>query len=203
MIVAISGKRGAGKNAIADVLVKEFGFWRIGLADPMKRFLLHEEVFTKEQLFGPSENREEVDIRWGKSARQALQTLGTEWGRGFCETLWVQILIRDAQRIQQLEGKNIVVTDIRYPNELAALDAAGARLVRVRRPALGTKGRPFAPEDVQALFKSAPSAIDTHTSETSLDDVPDDRFDNVLRNDGTLEDLHEKVRMMARFWGMS
>lgn len=197
MIAAISGKRGAGKDAIADVLVKEFGFWRIGLADPMKRFLLHEEVFTKEQLFGPSENREEVDPRWNKSARQALQTLGTEWGRNFCEDLWIQILIRDAQRIQKLEGKNIVVTDIRFSNELEALDKAGARLVRVRRPELAKRSS-IKDADFDVFESTA-----KHASETSLDDVSDDRFDQCLQNDGTLEDLHEKVRTMARFWSMS
>jgi len=180
MMIGISGRRGAGKDAIADVFVKEFGFWRIGLADPMKRFFLNEEVFTKDQLFGPSANREEVDPRWDKSARQALQTLGTEWGRSFCEDLWVQILIRDAHRIQRLEGRSIVVTDCRFKNELDALKGAGAFLVRVVRP-----------------WKTLLEGVDEHASETSLDDVPDSEFDHVITNDGTLEDLSRNVRQIA------
>lgn len=64
MIFGISGKAGSGKDTVADLLVKEFGFVKVGLADPLKRICKEVFDFSDEQLWGPSEKRNEPDPRY-------------------------------------------------------------------------------------------------------------------------------------------
>src|SRR5262249_21718742 len=63
-VIGICGRAGAGKDTAADVLVKEFGFVKVSLADPLKRICREVFAFTEEQLWGPSECRNEPDKRY-------------------------------------------------------------------------------------------------------------------------------------------
>lgn len=66
------------------------------------------------------------------SPRKIMQTLGTEWGRDMVHPdFWVATAER---RMEQFD--KVVVTDLRFPNELKFLRDAGAHIVRVHRPAL-------------------------------------------------------------------
>src|SRR6185369_7708635 len=113
MIVAFSGKRGSGKDTAGDVLVNEFHFQKIALADPMKRFVQDLFGMTYDQLWGPSASRNAVDLRWNRSPRELLQTLGTEWGRVMGHPdVWIQYLVRRAQfLLGSGAARGIVVTD--------------------------------------------------------------------------------------------
>jgi hypothetical protein len=63
----------------------------------------------------------------GKSLRQALQTLGTEWGRELIgEDVWVDLLLRSSRWLEY-----IAVDDLRFPNEYDALLRRGAVFVRL------------------------------------------------------------------------
>jgi len=66
MIIGLSGLSGTGKDTVADILVKNFNFSKIGLSDPMKRICKDVFDFTDEQLWGPSEKRNEPDKRYRK-----------------------------------------------------------------------------------------------------------------------------------------
>lgn len=63
----------------------------------------------------------------GKSLREALQTLGTEWGRELMgEQIWLNHLLNRTAHIPQ-----IAVDDLRFPNEYEGLLKAGAVFVRL------------------------------------------------------------------------
>ena len=83
IINSFSGKARAGKDTTADILVEKHGFTKIALADPLKRVCF--EVFggkmTERHLWGDGRD-EPIAALGGLAARRALQTLGTEWGRG-------------------------------------------------------------------------------------------------------------------------
>jgi hypothetical protein len=64
MIIGITGKAGAGKDTAADVLVERFNFVKVALADPLKRICKDAFDFSDEQLWGPSEKRNEPDTRY-------------------------------------------------------------------------------------------------------------------------------------------
>jgi len=199
-IVAFSGKRGSGKDAAADVLAREFGFARVALAEPLKTFLTTVLGLPDDDLrvWGPSGMREETIPSVGRSVREMLQTLGTEWGRESVHPdLWIDCLLRrcasyeresldvlraggsvfdDAKRMGRYHDR-FVVTDVRFPNEVRRLRERGGVVVRLRRPSAEQS-----------------DAASLHASETALDAMPDDAFDRVVMNDGTLDDLAERVR---------
>jgi hypothetical protein len=78
--------------------------------------------------------------------RHALQRLGTEWGRACYENTWIDLALRTARVLldgwhaySPLHGliqryspsiRGIVLSDIRFPNEVHAIRAAGGRLWR-------------------------------------------------------------------------
>lgn len=64
MIIGITGKAGAGKDTAADVLVERFNFVKVALADPLKRICKDVFDFSDEQLWGPSQMRNEEDKRY-------------------------------------------------------------------------------------------------------------------------------------------
>lgn len=64
MIVGLSGVAGSGKDFIADLLVKNHGFVKVALADPLKRICQDVFEFSEEQLWGPSEKRNQPDKRY-------------------------------------------------------------------------------------------------------------------------------------------
>lgn len=65
---------GAGKDAVADVLIAERECVRIGLADPLKRICRDIFAFSDEQLWGGSEFRNAPDPRY---LRQKAGSLGS------------------------------------------------------------------------------------------------------------------------------
>lgn len=236
MIIGISGLAGTGKDTAADMLVRNHGFVKVSLADPIKRICRDVFAFTDDQLFGPSESRNAEDRRYPRyrqgdvfavmmaaegvslslrsseeiaelwrqkmgnepmwlTPRYALQTLGTEWGRNCYDDIWVEYAVRIYQQLQigdcyydaktglrmttsvsnvMEPKKNVVVSDVRFKNEIAGLKKAGAKLIRIRRPGYETPRW-------------------NHPSETEQLDIPDDEFDFVIRNSGDLEDLAQTL----------
>lgn len=75
-----------------------------------------------------------------------------------------------------------IITDVRFPNEAQAIKERGGIVIRVNRPA---------DNKITTFMKLQGIGLIEHPSETALDDY---EFDEVIINDGTLEDLKEKVR---------
>jgi len=130
MLVGLCGAAGAGKNTVADFLSD---FTQIAFADS-----LYECVSTITGLpVVKLKDREvkETVIPWlGKSPRQMLQSMGTEWGR---ETIHPEIWIRIAMNrawLEKVAGRSVVITDVRFDNEAAAVAAAGGEVWEVARP---------------------------------------------------------------------
>lgn len=182
-VLGISGVAGSGKDTLADLL-SNYGFVKMAFADPIKRAAAEWFDWPEEALWGPSELRSVPDPRFGGlTPRRALQFLGTEVGRALWPNVWVDLLLRRARR--HLEEyptfRGVVVSDVRFRNEVDLLRAAGAELVRVVRPGAGLSG-----------------AAAAHQSEAEMAGIPDEDFDVVLRNDGTLEDLRARAAELAR-----
>jgi hypothetical protein len=175
MIIGISGKRGVGKDTVAEILTREYGFKRLSFADPMKEVANMLFGFTEEQLWGPSEKREAIDPYWGFSPRRALQTMGTEWGRNCLDKdVWVKIGLQRAGRMIANGARGVVIPDVRFPNEANLIKQHKGYLLRIERPAVA--------HDDEAS---------RHESETALDDYH--RWTSVLRNEGSIEDLAQMV----------
>lgn len=77
------------------------------------------------------------DLLGGKTPRQAMQWLGTEWGRfHFGDDFWINIW--RAQVREALFGGRVVVDDVRFANEADAVRALGGIVVRIDCPWAGS-----------------------------------------------------------------
>jgi hypothetical protein len=142
-IIGLSGKARAGKSTVASML-GEHGFVEKPLAYPLKEICLR--VFagkmTAFHLFG--EGRDEpIPSLGGLTARRALQTLGTEWGRGCYPDVWIELALAeiratnaDTYRVRE----KFVISDVRFKNEAAAIRKAGGEVWRIVRPGVGLEG---------------------------------------------------------------
>jgi hypothetical protein len=66
----------------------------------------------------------------GQTPRHAMQTLGTEWGRKLIHPdIWVDATMRAAEQFDK-----VVIPDVRFPNEVAAVTNRGGWVYRITRP---------------------------------------------------------------------
>lgn len=137
MILGLCGAAGSGKNTVADRLCRQHGWVQFGFADPVYAAVSAATGIPVPRL--RDRQVKEQPIEWlGKSPRELLQTLGTEWGRNMVrDDIWVQIAMRQAEKcLSHLRGSGgVVITDVRFPNEVAAIKAAGGLVWKVSRPA--------------------------------------------------------------------
>lgn len=167
-------------NAIVDILVGKVPNDQVvypGLTRNHVRNLLAMNL-AQEFVFPKSVNGQvPIEMTIGK----ILQIMGTEVVRSIYENAWVEALLKD-----YTEDQVWIVSDMRFPNELAGIRSAAASkgvesyLVRIERPNSGgaTEGR-----------------TQDHPSETALDQGVE--WDFKVNNTGTLEDLHKEA---AHLW---
>jgi hypothetical protein len=80
--------------------------------------------FSHEQIYGTQAEKEAVDPRYGMSAREFLQRLGTEGLRQeFGQEIHVQALMNHIAKLDDNAAKDLVyvVDDVRFPNEINAI----------------------------------------------------------------------------------
>ena len=170
-IVALSGAAGSGKTTAADYLIDHYGYTRIKFAGPLKD-MLRAIGLTHSQIEGRYKESPSY-ILCGRTPRYVMQTLGTEWGRDLIGAdIWVNIW---QQRVTALAAENpaarIVVDDMRFANELAAVQQLGGRRIKIYR-------------------SSVAGLADNHASESAL---PFDMQAQLVINDGDLAQLHHAV----------
>jgi rhodanese-related sulfurtransferase len=178
MLIGLLGHAGSGKSTVAGML-EDLDFAVESFAKPLKDCVSATFGWDRTLLEGETPEarawRERVDPWWaerlgepGLTPRWALQRVGTEAMRaGLHEDVWIASLQR---RLKGREG-SVVVSDVRMPNEAAAVRAAGGKLVRIVRP-------------------GAPCTVTAHVTESALDELA---ADVNLINDGTLEELREQL----------
>lgn len=173
-VIGICGAANAGKGTVASLFPNRI---EISFADPLYAMLSamtgHGVERLKDRRF-----KEEVVPWLGKSPRQLLQTLGTEWGRGMVrDDVWIVIGRRKiAGAIARLETLSspsyVVIPDVRFDNEAQVIrDEFGGVVWEVVRPGAET-----------CVSHSSEAGISRHL------------IDRTIRNDGSLAALEAAVR---------
>jgi hypothetical protein len=169
---------GSGKSTVA-VMLQNIGlsdFKKLSLAAPLREFcanllsaLGHDGVV----LLRDRDKKEEKIAEIGVSPRQMMQTLGTEWGRSCIHPdLWV--MVAEGSIKEQLKlGRNVVIDDVRFPNEAEMIRRLGGELWLVDRPGVVHDG--------------------DHASEGALADVLPDE---VVRNTGGSVQLYDALKAL-------
>jgi hypothetical protein len=207
-IIAICGFMGSGKDTIADYLVNFHGYKRESFANSLKDAVSVVFGWDRELLEGRTKQsrewRETRDEWWSKRLKQditprwVLQYWGTEVvRRGFHDDMWVASLEN-----RLLNSKDdIVITDCRFPNEIKALKNVGAKVLRVKRgpePEWYDHAKNYNAGKKRigwAIGKHHLDEAGVHASEYSW---VGSKFDKVITNDGTIEDLYEQVEELLK-----
>lgn len=166
-IVGFTGRKRSGKNTAADVFAHA-GYQHLSFASPIKAMLyilLQIQGLSHVKILDMLEgNSKELPSPFlgGRSPRHCMQTLGTQWGRQLIsDTIWVDTLMMTAKQFPA-----VVVSDVRFPNEVAAIKAAGGVVYRVVRPGLIANDDHESEAHIDALevdgelINSAPSAAE-------------------------------------------
>jgi hypothetical protein len=166
-IIGISGLAGSGKSSVASMIP---GAFVLQMADPLYA-MLSAMLGIPEPLLRQREFKES-QLPWlGKTPRELLQTLGTEWGRqNVCPDVWIKLLRRRIESLAEQGIAVIAVCDVRFDNEAEFLRGLGGEVWHVRRPGCQGAG--------------------DHSSESGVAVGP---ADPVIDNAGTLEDLRASV----------
>lgn len=184
MIIGVSGYARSGKDTVADILVEELGFIKISWADKLRECL-----YTLNPIILWDKNVEKVypnildymplkwiidtygwdgykETGWYPHIRILLQRFGTEVGREIInDNIWVELGLKNLDT-----DKNYVIPDTRFVNEAYAIQDYKGKLFRVNRNGV--------------------LPVNDHISEIGLDNH---KFDIIINNNGSIEDLREKV----------
>jgi hypothetical protein len=200
MIIGLVGFIGSGKGTVGDILEKQ-GFTKDSFAKPLKDACSVIFGWPRELLEGDTalsrKWREEPDAFWSEkfgkefSPRLALQLMGTEAGRNVFHTdVWVISLLNRAK------GKDVVVTDVRFKNEIKYIQDNGGIIVRVKRGPEPEWYDGLLTAESETKKQVLMASYGVHPSE--WDWVGSD-FNYVIENDGTIDDLGNKVNDVLQF----
>jgi hypothetical protein len=167
-VLGIAGYARSGKDSVAQELNKQ-GYVSMSFAGPIKKAI---SILDPKMEDGKSykdivaEHGLESAKDKYPEVRRLLQIFGTEVGRTmFGEDFWVDHALNSIP-----DGLKVVFTDVRYPNEANAIKDFGGEVWWISREGIGP--------------------LNDHASENSLTDYT---FEFYIDNNGTLEELQDKV----------
>jgi hypothetical protein len=211
-VVAFGGQIANGKDVCADYLVEKLneelfggdynssmgriGWERIAFGDGVKKVFM--DAFGEDLPFVEEwKRRKEIPNDYLCTVREALQTIGDDF-RHIHPDVWVNLVFR------KMDMPRMVISDVRYASEAHAVKKHGGINVLVWRP--GFENDINHPSEAQIppyveYFKNGQDSVafvDKMQKVLDVDYVPtaflpDNLFDIFIVNDGSLEDLYNKI----------
>ena len=203
MIIGVCGFIGSGKDTVADYLVNFHEFRRESFADTLKDAVAAVFGWDRTLLEGRTKEarewREEVDQWWAErlgmptlTPRWVLQYWGTEVCRkSFHDDIWIASLENKIRNSKD----DIIVSDVRFPNEVKAIKNQQGKMIWVQR------GR---------LPKWYDVALDAHSgSNVAINELKiqnihasewawvGTKFDHTIHNDMNIDDLYSEVKSLV------
>ena len=177
LIIGLHGLARTGKDTAASYLVAQYALISYAFAEPLKAAIMQMFNLTAEHIEGAL--KEEPLPGIGKSPRQLMQLLGTDWGRDLVHReLWLLLAEQNLNHMAALHQDPItgfILRDVRFENEADWVRSKGGVIVHIQRP------------DAQAVAR--------HASESGIG-VHDNDF--VIHNDEDLAHLYKQLdRLMA------
>jgi hypothetical protein len=195
LIVGIVGRARVGKDTFAEMLAEELyertkrKFVLMAYATELKQRVQKDFDLSYEQLWG--DDKENIDPRYPKpcdvcaggddddtqeywTAREILQAYG-QFYRTIDYDFWVKALF---DTIEFKEYKDVIITDVRHPNEADPVKGSAGVVIKVLSARQGL-----------------PSIHgQQHISEVAMDDYP---VDHVVNNDWGLPELRRSAKEIA------
>lgn len=184
-LIGLCGFAQSGKDTVAGLLVDKLGWERVAFADSLRDVLYAlnpiicdwpREGWFRVQDAVNDEGWDVTKVRYSE-VRTLLQRLGTEAGREVIDqNLWVRM----GEDKIEAAGKPVVVTDCRFPNEVALIKRRKGHLIWIDRPGV--------------------EAANAHASEHSVTSAD---CDFIIKNDGDIPvDLWGKIKYLLEDLGV-
>lgn len=181
-LIGLAGAAGCGKDTVAQFLCDTHEFRQIALAEPIRKGIEVMFGIPYECLIDRALKEQPLDQLCGKSPRQAMQTLGTEWGRyHLCLDIWLKVAQREIDYQRKIAAANnlylngIVISDIRFEGEAKWLRDQGGIIWHIERP-----NNPYA-------------TFTRHLSEVPILPLQNEP---VILNDDDIDQLHEQIEIL-------
>lgn len=178
MVIGLTGRKSAGKDTVASYLVERYDFKRLAYADALKEAAA--ALFqVPVSAFDYHKNNPQVRVQLVRhydtpGIKEATEHMSNMTLRQFLQRMGTEMgreVFGKNFWVEQLQKKlkdrngKYVITDVRFDNEVLVCDT----IIEIVRPGL---------------------AQDTHASEAGLDE---DLVNYIVVNNGTIDELHEKV----------
>ncbi|GGY88642.1 hypothetical protein CP967_31170 [Streptomyces nitrosporeus] len=171
--IGIIGRARSGKDTAGQWLVENREYRRIGFADPLKEAALKLDPIVCAQshyslsmvVRGDGWERAKDEF---PEVRRILQELGAAV-RAIDEDFWLRAAMKRVLEANEA-GIPVVITDVRYPNEVDSLHRAGFALLYLHRP-----GTPQLDHESERLGPAA--------------------ADHLICNDRSIRDLHDELAL--------
>lgn len=192
ILIGLAGRAGSGKDTVGAIIrthfnTRGYGTQLLSFAGPLKKICQEVYDFSDRQMT-VLEEKNAPDMRYPRAdgtfltPREAMQKLGSEWGRACYPGTWVDYGIRLAEQAMYPTPfgiwRNVVFTDVRFINEAKAIRNINGQVWRIRRP-------------------EADAVPASHLSETEMDS---EEFwavvDYWVLNNGSLEHLVGAVKAL-------
>lgn len=188
--IGISGQARTGKNTLAEMIVKSLNpysifdpsFYKIvAVADPIKNIVMQmvpnadpkclwgESELRSNELPGNFKDSDKNPLTY----RKLLMDIG-KMGRAYNDDVWLNALVRFAEKNKEL--KAFIISDIRFVNEIRYLKENNFYMIRLKRAGM-------------------PQIDDI--SETAQLEVPDNYFNQVIINNGSLNNLDDEAKSVV------
>lgn len=184
MIVGLGHIARSGKDSAATALVRDLGYRRVAFADKLRELAMACDPLVTSSTQASNVGSGKGRLAWVvhgltwegakdtyPEVRNFLVNLGEGARKVLGEDVWVEAAFSGVKK-----GEDVVIPDVRYPNEVEAIKKRGGMLIRIDRPG------------------AAPIGL----SDNYLSDF--DGWDVVIQNDGTVQDLERAVVSAVREW---
>ena len=203
MLIGLLGRIGSGKGTVATELVNTYGFRQDSYASTLKDITAVLFNWDRAMLEGDTPEsraaRELVDEWWSAklgipnfTPSLALQLIGTDVFRNsFHQDIWVLSVMA-----RYKGDENVVISDCRFPNEVQMIRQVGGRIIQVDRglePEWWVVAKRAA-EGGEVAIKAMNEHYKIHSSEWAW---ANEQPDELLHNDGTLEELYGMVTLLS------
>lgn len=188
-IIGLIGNKRVGKDTVANILKDYYpgnsNITTYALADPIKDIARIMFNFTDDQLYGPG--KDVLDTHWNIKPRDFFEQFGTEimqydiykylpnlGDKVPQRKFWVYSLLNKLAQNHSSDDGGVIITDVRGMHELEEIKRVhpNAKFIKITRPGI-TSG--------------------THITQLEPYQIPESFIDAVIHNDGSLEDLKNKV----------
>ena len=188
MIIAICGKKGSGKDTLANIIIENYNFTRYAFGDDIKEIAKILFNFDEDQLYG--NKKDIIDKNWNITPRDFYQKFGTEYIQTIFPNLFPQIFTKNNISIREFWLKKfeiwyndnikkhkiffVVISDLQFLHEYNYIKKMGGYIIKIERDNLKN--------------------IDNHSCETDLDNFTNDKFNFIIKNNDRIQDLKNQIK---------